>query len=66
MMGYLGLLCFMYAIREGKICIVAPLTALYPVVTLVLAMIFLKERINLVQLAGIILALVSVVLISYR
>ncbi len=66
MMGYLGLLCFMYAIREGKICVVAPLTALYPVVTLALAMIFLKERINIVQFAGIILALVSVVLISYE
>jgi len=66
MMGYLGLLCFMYAIREGKICIVAPLTALYPVVTLVLAMIFLREKISIVQLAGIILALVSVVLISHE
>jgi transporter family protein len=66
MMGYLGLLCFMYAIREGKMCIVAPLTALYPVVTLVLAMIFLREKINIVQFAGIILALVSVVLISYE
>jgi len=64
--GYLGLLCFMYAIREGKICIVAPLTALYPVVTLVLAMIFLREKISIVQLAGIILALVSVVLISHE
>ena len=66
MMGYLGLLCFMYAIREGKICIVAPLTALYPVVTLALAMVFLREKINIVQFAGIILALVSVVLISYE
>jgi len=65
-MGYLGLLCFMYAIRGGKICVVAPLTALYPVVTVALAMIFLKERINVVQMAGIILALVSAVLISYE
>ncbi len=64
--GYLGILCFMYALREGRIGIVAPVTALYPVVTLVLAMIFLRERINLVQLAGIILALVSVVLISHE
>lgn len=66
MTGYLGMLFFMYAIREGKISIVAPLTALYPVVTLLLAMIFLKERINIVQFAGIILAVVSVVLISYE
>jgi transporter family protein len=65
-LNYLGLLCFMYAIRVGKVSIVAPLTALYPVVTLVLAMIFLRERINPVQLAGIILALVSVVLISHE
>ena len=66
MLGYLGLLCFMYAVREGKLCIIAPLTALYPVITVALAMIFLKEKINIVQLAGIILALVSVILISYQ
>ena len=65
-MGYLGLLCFMYAIRGGKICVVAPLTALYPVVSIALAIIFLKERINTVQVAGIILALVSAVMISYE
>ena len=66
MTGYLGLLCFMYAIRQGKICIVAPLTALYPVVSLALAMIFLREKISVVQLAGVILAMISVFLISYE
>lgn len=66
MTGYLGLLCFMYAIRDGKLCVVAPLTALYPVVSLALAMIFLREKINVVQFAGMILAMVSVVLISYE
>jgi len=66
MTGYLGLLCFMYAIREGKICIVAPLTALYPVVSLALAMVFLREKISIVQFAGMVLAMVSVVLISYE
>jgi len=65
-LGYIGLLCFMYAIRDGKICVVAPLTALYPVVTVAFAMLFLKEKINVVQFAGIILALISVVLISYE
>lgn len=64
--GYVGILCFMYAIREGKICVVTPLTALYPVITVALATIFLKEKINAVQFAGIILALISVVLISYE
>jgi transporter family protein len=65
-LGYVGLLCFMYAVREGKLCVIASLTALYPVITVALAMIFLREKINIVQLAGIILALVSVILISYE
>lgn len=66
MTGYLGLLCFMYAIRTCRISIVAPLTALYPVVTLLLAVIFLREKITMVQFAGIVLAVISVVLISYE
>jgi len=65
-LGYVGLLCFMYAVRAGKICIVAPVTALYPVISLALAFVFLREKITVVQFAGIILALVSVVLISYE
>ena len=66
MMGYFGLLCFMYAIRTAKISIVAPLTALYPVISLALAVIFLREKINVIQFAGIILAMVAVVLITYE
>ncbi|MDR3556023.1 MAG: EamA family transporter [Syntrophobacteraceae bacterium] len=66
-LGYLGLILFMYAIREGeKISIIAPLTALYPVVTIGLAMIFLHEKINLVQFAGVVLALISILLISHQ
>lgn len=64
--GYVGLFFFLYALRGGKVSVIAPLTALYPVVSLVLAIVFLKERINLVQVAGIVLAVVSVLLISYE
>ncbi len=66
MLGCLGLLCFMCAIRTCKLSIVVPITALYPVISLALAMIFLKEKITIVQFAGVILAVVSVVLISYE
>jgi bacterial/archaeal transporter family protein len=62
--GFLGILCFLYAIRTGKVSVVAPLTALYPVVSLALAVIFFKEKLNIVQLTGILLAVISVVLIS--
>ena len=64
--GYIGLLCFLYALRGGKVSVIAPLTALYPVVSLALAMIFLKERVSPIQLTGIVLAVVSVFLISYE
>ncbi|MDR3569083.1 MAG: EamA family transporter [Syntrophobacteraceae bacterium] len=66
-LGYLGLLFFMYAVRgAAKISIVAPLTALYPIVTIVLALIFLDEKLNLVQCAGVILALISIFLIAHK
>jgi transporter family protein len=64
--GYIGLLCFLYALRGGKVSVIAPLTALYPVVSLALAIIFLKEKVSPVQITGIILAVVSVFLISYE
>ncbi len=66
-LGYLGLIFFMYAVRQGeKLSIIAPITALYPAVTIALAMIFLKERLNFVQVTGILLALISIFLISYQ
>jgi transporter family protein len=64
--GYIGIYCFLYAIRTGKVSVVAPLTALYPVVSLALAVFFFKEKMNMVQLAGVVLAIVSVVLISHE
>lgn len=62
--GYAGLICFMLALRTGKVSVVAPLTALYPVISVVLALVFFREKLNLVQLAGVALAVVSVILIS--
>lgn len=64
--GYAGLLCFMLALRTGKVSVLAPLTALYPIVSLVLAMIFFREKLNVVQVAGVCLAVISVFLISYE
>ncbi len=65
--GYLGLIFFMYAVRQGqKISVIATLTALYPLVTIALALTFLKEKINMMQFAGVILALISIFLISHQ
>jgi bacterial/archaeal transporter family protein len=62
--GYLGLLFFMFALRTGKISVIAPLTAVYPVVSIALAFIFFREKLNPAQMAGVFLALCSVILIS--
>lgn len=64
--GYLGLLFFMFAIRTGKVSVIASFTALYPVVSLILAFILFREKLNPVQITGVLLAVLSVILISYE
>jgi len=48
----------------GKASIVIPLVYLYPLVTILLALLFLHERITGVQGAGIALAIVAAILLS--
>jgi drug/metabolite transporter (DMT)-like permease len=52
--------------REGKASIVVPLTALYPVVSVPIAILFLGERIGPRETVGIFLALASVAALSYE
>jgi len=63
-MGGLGYLTFMIAISRGNASIIIPLTALYPAITAILAVLFLGEKIKPTQIAGIILALVAGILVS--
>jgi transporter family protein len=62
--GTLGFLCFLYAVNVGSVSVIATLTALYPAITIVLAMVFLKETVTLRQMAGIGLAILSVIILS--
>jgi drug/metabolite transporter (DMT)-like permease len=55
---------FLLASRLGLLSVVAVLTSLYPVTTVVLARTVLKERMGRVQLAGLVLAGTGVVLIT--
>ena len=50
--------------HTGRIDIAAVLGALYPASTVLLAWIFLKERISFVQMLGIILAFIAIVLFT--
>jgi bacterial/archaeal transporter family protein len=64
-LGGLGNIAFFEAlIKGGKASVVAPATALFPMVTVVLALVFLKERLNRSQMAGLLLAFVSIYLLS--
>jgi drug/metabolite transporter (DMT)-like permease len=59
-----GNVFFIISTREGALAIAAVLTALYPVVTILLARIFLKERIALSQNLGIALAIGACALLA--
>lgn len=61
----LGAWALLSALKHGgKASVVAPLTALYPVVVIVLAPVVLRESISLLQAIGVVCALVAVVLLS--
>jgi len=62
-LGLLGALCFLVAVARGPVSLVTILSALYPALTVCLAVLFLGETITLRQGCGMVLALVSMVLI---
>jgi drug/metabolite transporter (DMT)-like permease len=57
---------FIGATRHGRLDVAAVLSSLYPASTVILARVLLKERISVLQGAGIVGALISVALISMR
>ena len=60
----LGSLAFFGAMKNGKASLVAPVTSLYPALTVLLALVVLKEKLNKVQTLGLILAMASIVILS--
>lgn len=60
-----GMLAFYAALAKGQASVVGPFTALFPLLTVLLAFLFLRERINRVQGAGIVLALVAIFILSF-
>jgi bacterial/archaeal transporter family protein len=61
----LGMLAYYAALARERASIVGPFTALFPLLTVALAFAFLRERINRIQAAGMILALVAIILLSF-
>jgi bacterial/archaeal transporter family protein len=64
MLGFLGAFCFLTAVSTGPVTLVSTLSALYPIVSIVLAVTFLHEPMTLRQSFGIALAFVAMVLVT--
>jgi transporter family protein len=60
----IGLLAYYAAASRGKVSVVGPVTSLYPLLTVLLAFIFLRERLNRVQVVGVALSLVAIAIFS--
>ncbi len=56
--------CFLLATREGLLTVVSVLTALYPVGTVLLARIVLKERFATIQRIGVAIAIPAAILMA--
>jgi len=64
-LGGVGNIFFFQAmVAGGKASVVAPVTALFPMITVLLALIFLHERLGRVQWLGLGLAFVAIYLLS--
>ena len=63
--GGVGNIAFFEALTDGQqASIVVPMTALYPMVTVLLAMIFLGEKMNRYQWLGLVLAIGSIIILG--
>lgn len=60
----IGLLAYYAAVNRGKVSVVGPVTSLFPLLTVILAFLFLRERLNRVQIAGVGLSLVAIAIFS--
>lgn len=59
-----GMLAFYAAMTLGKASIVGPVTAIFPLFTVVGAVLLLKEKLNRVQAMGIVVALAALAIFS--
>jgi transporter family protein len=62
--GLLGGLFYLLAVAKGKVSVVVTMTALYPIITIGLAALLLKEPVTLKQGFGMVLAVVSIILLA--
>ena len=62
--GVLGTFFYYLAASRGQISIVASLTALYPLITIMLAIVFLHETLIMKQVIGLCFAIAAIILLA--
>lgn len=58
-----GHLFYYYSLKFGQVSWVVPSTAAYPLVTVLIAFLFLREGFSLIQLGGAVLTVAGVILV---
>ncbi len=66
LLGAGGQLFLFEALREGPAYIIFPLISLYPTLTILLAVLLLKEKTSLFKWVGIVTALIAIYFLSYQ
>jgi transporter family protein len=61
--GFFGQLALYNALKVGEASIVVPISATYPLITLIIAVLFLGESVTLTKVLGIILVISGVALL---
>jgi bacterial/archaeal transporter family protein len=64
LLGSIGGLCFVHSVSRGKASVVITMTALYPLVTILLSFFFLRETITIKQGIGILFALLAMIFLA--
>lgn len=60
----IGTVLFIVALKYAKLAVMVPLTAVYPALTVLLALAFLGERLGPREVAGVVLAVASAALLA--
>jgi len=66
LVSFTALVTFMIGLRSGNVSTVSTISSLGSAVTVILAVLFLSEKINLTQGIGIFMAIISVILLGAR
>jgi transporter family protein len=64
MLGVFGLLCFLQAVTRYRLSVVVMMTALYPLITVGLSVLVLREKLTALQWLGVALAMTAILLMS--